>query len=133
MNRSYRRTFLTAAVLALFGAGCSGSDIPLIAVQVAPLCVEVPSGGSQQFDAQIFVDSVDQGIDNAAVTWSVFGGDVNGTITGTGLYTAPDTVPPPATQVTVIATSIEDTQKAGQATAVLSGTCPVVPPPTVQF
>ncbi|HKX11690.1 MAG TPA: hypothetical protein VJP40_00965 [bacterium] len=133
MIRSYRRTFLTAAVLALFGAGCSGSDIPKIAVQVAPLCVVVPPGTSQQFDATIFVDSVDQGIDNAAVTWSVFGGDVNGSITGTGLYTAPNTVPPPAVQVTIIATSIEDTQKVGNATAILSGECPVVPPPTLQF
>ncbi len=133
MIGSYRRTFLTAAILALFGAGCSGSDIPLIGVQVEPLCIEVPSGASQQFDARIFVDSVDQGIDNAAVTWSVFGGDVNGSITGGGLYTAPNTVPPPAVQVTIIATSNEDTQKVGNATAVLSGACPVVPPPTLQF
>ncbi|HKY64495.1 MAG TPA: hypothetical protein VJR29_13895 [bacterium] len=133
MIRSYRRTFLTAAFLALFGAACGGSDIPKIAVQVEPLCAPVPPGASQQFNARIFVDSVDQGINNAAVTWSVLGGDVNGVVTADGLYTAPNTVPPPAAQVTIIATSNEDVQKEGQATAVLTGECPVVPPPTLEF
>jgi len=131
--RNYRRTFLTAAFLALFGAACSGSDIPKIAVEVEPICAQVPPGASQQFDARIFVDNVDQGIDNGAVVWTVLGGDVNGVVSAGGLYTAPNTVPPPAVQVTIIATSIEDNQKQGQATAVLSGSCPEVPPPTVQF
>ncbi|HEX5034162.1 MAG TPA: hypothetical protein VFW62_06750, partial [bacterium] len=65
--------------------------------------------------------------------WSVLGGDVNGVVTADGLYTAPNTVPPPAAQVTIIATSNEDNQKEGQATAVLTGECPVVPPPTLEF
>ena len=133
MIRSYRRTLILAAVLALFGVACGGSDIPKIAVEVEPLCAVVPPGSSQQFDARIFVDGVDQGINNAAVTWTVLGGDVNGVVTAGGLYTAPNTVPPPAVQVAIIATSNEDNQKQGQATAVLSGECPVVPPPTLQF
>lgn len=133
MIRSYRRFFLTAAFLAFFGTACSGSDIPLVAVEVEPLCAAVAPGGSQQFDARIFIDSVDQGINNTAVTWSVLGGDVNGVISADGLYTAPDTVPPPAVSVVVIATSIEDNQKADQGTVVLSGACPAVPPVTLQY
>jgi hypothetical protein len=131
--RSYRRTILTAAFLALFGVACSGSDIPKLGVGVEPRCVEVPPGTSTQFNARIFVDGVDQGLDNSAVSWSVLGGDVNGVVSSDGIYTAPDTQPPPAVQVAIIATSNEDSQKQDQATAVLSGTCPAVPPPTVQF
>jgi hypothetical protein len=41
---------------------------------------------------------------NQSVTWAVTGGDANGTIDGTGLYTAPAAVPNPVT-VTVTATS----------------------------
>ncbi|MCC7343626.1 MAG: hypothetical protein IT573_01730 [Deltaproteobacteria bacterium] len=119
---------------ALFGAAaCSGSDFAKIGIQVDPLCAAVAPGTTQQFNARIFIDDVDQGIDNAAVNWSVLGGDVNGVVDANGLYTAPDTNPPPAVQVTVVATSKEDDQKEGQATAVLSGACPVVPPPTQSF
>jgi len=125
-------SFLVAATLGI--GACGNSNIPKIGIQVAPLCIEVAPGGTQQFNATIFVDQVSQGVDNSVVTWSVLGGDVNGTIsnaTGTqGLYTAPNTNPPPAVQVTIIATSNEDNQKQGQATAQLSGTCPAVPPVT---
>jgi hypothetical protein len=40
---------------------------------------------------------------NQTVTWAVTGGSANGTVDGTGLYTAPAVVPNPAT-VTVTAT-----------------------------
>ena len=127
-----RFSFLT--LLAVFGfAACSGSNLAKIGVVVDPLCAAVTPGGTQQFNARIFVDDVDQGIDNSAVNWTVLGGDVNGIVDANGLYTAPDTNPPPAVEVTVIATSKEDDQKEGQATAVLSGACPVVPPPTQSF
>jgi hypothetical protein len=116
------------AALAICGA-CSADDIPLIAVQVEPLCVELAPGGTQQFNARIFVNCVDQGINNAAVNWSVFGGNVNGTVDANGFYTAPTTNPPILDQVAVIATSIEDNQKQGQATVMLAGACPVVPIP----
>lgn len=97
--------------------------VPLIAVQVAPLCVDdFQPGQQQQFNACIFVDGVRQpGFENDAVTWSVLGGDVNGVITQAGLYTAPNTQPPPAAEITIIATSIEDDQKQGQATVVFVG------------
>jgi hypothetical protein len=120
--------FLAVLIPFIF-ASCGSDNIPLIAVVVNPLCVELAGGGTQQFNATVFINSVDQGVDNSAVTWSVVGGDVNGTVSDTGLYQAPNTIPPPANQVAVMATSKQDDQKAGQATVVLSGTCPAVPPP----
>jgi hypothetical protein len=52
----------------------------------------------QQFAATV------NGSSNQSVTWTVIGGSVNGSIDATGLYTAPATVPNPAT-VTIMATS----------------------------
>jgi len=130
---SWLRPGLLSLAVALFASSCTGSNVSLIAVQVSPLCVTLSPGGTQQFNANIFVDDVDQGVDNAAVTWSVLGGDVNGVVSSAGLYTAPDTAPPPAAQVVVIATSNEDVQKQGRATVVLTGSCPDVPPPTQAF
>lgn len=122
------------SLLAVFGvAACGGSNVARIGIQVEPLCAAVAPGASQPFQARIFVDNVDQGIDNSAVNWTVVGGDVNGVVDANGNYTAPDTIPPPAVEVSIIATSKEDDQKEGQATAVLSGACPVVPPPTQSF
>ncbi|HYW36968.1 MAG TPA: hypothetical protein VE957_02555 [Terriglobales bacterium] len=58
-----------------------------------------PAGVTQrQFSATV-ANSTDQ-----SVTWAVTGGSANGTVNGTGLYTAPAVVPNPAT-VTVTATS----------------------------
>jgi hypothetical protein len=102
--------------------------LPLIAVQVEPLCVELAPGETQQFNARLFIDSVDQGLQNSEVTWSVVGGDVNGVVNndpGTeGFYQAPNTIPPPAAEVQVVATSNEDDQKSGLATVVFTGQCP---------
>lgn len=106
---------------------CAGTPIPLIAIQLNPLCVQDVQPSAQiQFNACVFIDGVRQaGFENSAVTWSVLGGDVNGTVTQNGLYTAPSTTPPPAGQVAVIATSKEDDQKQGQATVVFvdQGSC----------
>ena len=51
---------------------------------------------------------------NESVTWSVVGGDANGTIDANGLYTAPAAVPNPSL-VTVTATAHADTTKSGTA------------------
>ena len=108
-------------LLALWKFGCASSEA-LIAIEVNPLCVVLQPGESRQFDATIFVDSVDQGVNNSAVTWSVLGGDVNGVVSQSGFYSSPDTVPPPAAQVNIIATSNDDVQKQGQATVILMST-----------
>jgi hypothetical protein len=52
----------------------------------------------QQFAATVNAST------NQSVTWTVSGGSINGSIDATGLYTAPATVPNPAT-VTIMATS----------------------------
>jgi uncharacterized repeat protein (TIGR03803 family) len=71
-------------------------------VSISPSTAQVPGGGKQQFTATVL------GPSNHAATWSVNGvGGGNstvGTISAAGLYTAPTTVPNPAT-VTVTATS----------------------------
>lgn len=126
---------LFLAMLPLYSS-CAGAPIPLIAVELNPLCVQdFQPGQQQQFNACIFIDNIKQpGFENNSVTWSVLGGDVNGTITQDGLYTAPNTTPPPAPQITVIATSIEDDQKQGQATVIFAGegTCDTTVTPECQ-
>ena len=88
--------------ISLTAVSCANSNIPKIAIQVEPLCVAFAPGGTQQFNARIFVDDIDQGIDNNAVVWSVLGGDVNGVVSndpGTaGFYSSPNTNPPPLPQ-----------------------------------
>jgi hypothetical protein len=92
-----------------------------IGVQVEPQAVTLQVLGMQQFFVNV------AGTTNAAVTWSVVGGSANGTITASGFYTAPATVPSPA-QVTVKAISQVDTTQSGTATVTV---IPVLPSITV--
>lgn len=84
-----------------------------VSVSVTPSPVTVPIRTTQQFTATV------NGTSNKLVTWSVSGagcsGDDCGQINSSGLYTAPDSVPNPAT-VTVKATSSADPTKSGTAT-----------------
>jgi hypothetical protein len=103
-----------AAVLLL--AGCkSGTAGKVVSVSVSPTDVNVVVGTTQQMTATVVQTF------NTAVTWSVAGGSANGTISSTGLYTAPATVPAPA-QVTITATSQKDTSKSGIATLTITTT-----------
>src|SRR5438270_8931732 len=72
----------------------------------------VAAGGTQQFTAMV------QNTSNTAVTWQVngmTGGNATvGTISSSGLYTAPGVVPNPAT-VTVTAVSQADATKSASA------------------
>lgn len=128
MKASFNRCRQALVVfVALLGfltvASCAGDGTSLIAIELRFLCVDnFNPGGTEQFNACIFIDGVRQpGFDNSAVTWSVLGGDVNGSITQDGFYTAPNTDPPPTSVVTIIATSIEDTQKQGEASIIFVG------------
>jgi hypothetical protein len=97
-------------------AGCkSGTAGRVISVSVAPSGVNLVVGTTQQMTAVVTQTF------NTAVTWSVAGGSANGTISSTGLYTAPATVPAPA-QVTVTATSQKDSTKSGSATLTITTT-----------
>lgn len=123
---SFRKIKLSLLFILLPLAGvfsCAGTPPPLIAILLSPQCVDnFNPGQTQQFNACVFIDGERQpGFENNSVTWSVLGGDVNGTITQDGFYTAPNTNPPPAAQVVILATSNEDEQKQGQAMVVFAG------------
>src|SRR6266481_5312674 len=99
------------SILELFG--CTGvtttqTPIPVI-VTISPTSATVAAGGTQQFTATV------QNTSNTAVTWQVngvMGGNATvGTISSSGLYTAPAS---PAT-VTVTAVSQADTTKSALA------------------
>ncbi len=86
----------------------SGSEI---VVSVSPTSADLRTNGTQQFNATV------SGTSNTAVTWSVdgtAGGNLStGTITTSGLYTAPSSAAAPSHIVT--ATSVADTSKSGNA------------------
>ena len=90
---------------------------PLIEVIIAPTQATVPVNDTQQFSATV------TGTENTDVTWSVNdipGGNTTfGTISGTGLYTAPASVPSP-NAVTVKATSVADPTKSDTATVTIT-------------
>src|SRR6202007_121781 len=86
--------------------------VPVVSVTISPTSATVATGGTQQFTATV------QNASNAAVTWQVngvAGGNATvGTISSSGLYTAPAAVPSPAT-VTVTAVSQPDPTKSASA------------------
>jgi len=86
--------------------------VPVV-VTVSPSNVQLLPGQQQQFKATV------TGTNNTAVNWSISGagctGAACGTISGSGLYTAPGTVPTPP-NVTVTAVSVADPTKSGTAT-----------------
>src|SRR6266478_1446648 len=98
------------------GKGSSGPPPVVITVSVSPASVNLTPGQTQQFTATV------TGTTNMAVNWQVngvAGGNATvGTITTGGLYTAPSTVPNPAT-VTVTAVSQADTTKSGPASVTI--------------
>lgn len=87
-----------------------------ITVAVTPASASVAPGETQQFTALV------TGALDGTVTWSVSGagcsGAACGTVSATGLYTAPAVAPAPNT-VTVRATSVEDPARSGSATVTI--------------
>ena len=87
-----------------------------IAVSVSPTSASLATNATQQFTASV------TGTANTAVTWQVNnvtgGNSTTGTITNTGLYTAPAAVP--ASSVTVRAVSQADATKSGNATVTIT-------------
>ena len=93
----------------LLVAGCkTGTAGKVVGVTVDPTGVNVVIGKTVQFNATV-TDTF-----NTAVRWTVAGGSANGTISSTGLYAAPATVPV-SPFVTIVATSQKDTTKSGTA------------------
>lgn len=134
-----RKHILTLALFAVVitligcgggGGGGNGGEKQDITVSLSPKTISVPGDAEQQFTATILNPN------NRGVTWTLSGsgctGAACGTLGNTGgnnnqgwtvTYTAPLTVPNPAT-VTVTATSIDDTTKSDTATIAI--TAPVV-------
>jgi hypothetical protein len=111
MKRAYLLLSLATVVIL---AGCkSGTAGRVVSVSVFPTGVDTVVGTTQQMTATVLQTF------NTAVTWSVAGGSANGTISSTGLYTAPATVPAPA-QVTITAISQRDPTKSGSATLTIT-------------
>ena len=107
-------------------AGCAGvkagsSSTQQISIQLNQTTATLAPGGTQQFTATV------SGSDNTAVTWTVDkvagGNSTVGTITSTGLYTAPQSS---GTHV-VTATAVVDTTKSASATVTVKGTLAISP------
>ena len=90
---------------------------PDVQVSVSPTAATVALGQSQQFTATV------TGTTNTGVTWSVVEGASRGTVSASGLYTAPASLPSPAT-ATVRATSVADPTKSASATVTITDPTP---------
>ena len=111
----------TSAASSSKSASATVTIVPAVAVSISPATAQVVRGNSRQFSATV------TGASNTGVAWSVTGsgcsGSACGTISSSGLYTAPSTIPSPA-QVSVTATSNADSTKS--ATAAVTIILPVV-------
>jgi hypothetical protein len=115
MSSTSSKLYLFFCVFALFGlAGCGSSSNPnqstAISVTLNQASVNVAAGATTQFTATV------TGSTNTSVTWSVDGvsggNSTTGTISSSGLYTAPSA----AGSHTVVATSMADTSASAKAT-----------------
>jgi len=94
--------------------GTRSSGNTSISVTVSPTSATLSPGGTQLYTATV------TGATDPSVTWSVSNASGSnatlGTISSSGLYTAPAVAPNPSS-VTITATSVQDTTKAGTAKA----------------
>ena len=116
------------------GLGAIRSDVVMLAVTAAvpppPVTVRVtPASGSVGLGGQLAFAASVSGSSNTAVTWAVngvAGGNTSmGTISSSGLYSAPAALPSPAT-VTVRATALANATASASATVTVTSTA--VPP-----
>lgn len=103
-------SFVLIAPLLAGIASCGGGNPP-----PPPVTVTVSAAESQVVvNSTAFFSATVNHSTNQSVTWSVNGGATNGTITPSGIYTAPAQVPTPA-QVTITATSQASSSASGTA------------------
>lgn len=105
--------------------GGSGSPPAMVAISISPTSATVAAGGTQQFQATV------TGSSDSGVQWQVnkiVGGNSQyGTISTSGLYTAPTS--DVALQVTVTAVATADTSKTASAAVTVNAAPPPPPPP----
>ena len=107
---------LSAVLLAVPMLHAAGS------ITVTPAGESTPLGGQRQYTAAV------SGLANTGVTWSLVGNGTGsfGSISSTGLYTAPGTMPPNGATYTITATSMMDSTVKGSAAGQLK-----LPAPTL--
>jgi hypothetical protein len=93
---------LSGCLIACGGGGSTTPPPPVISVSVSPQSANVFTGGTQQFTATV------SGSTNTQVNWTVSPSNGAGSISTTGLYTAPSSVVSP---VSVSAVSLADSTK----------------------
>lgn len=116
---SLKSMAVSGLLFLLLSCGRGGADNPndLISVSVTPTMAPVCAGTQGIFVATV---SGDHGL---GVTWKVLEGDAGGTITNSGLYTAPATLG----QYHLVAASVENPGKTAQAIAT------VIPAPQIDL
>jgi Malectin domain/Chitobiase/beta-hexosaminidase C-terminal domain len=126
IDKTFSATTSTGAITIQFTSGSADlpkisaieiSSVPGVSVQVSPTTVGLYASQQQQFTSSVTGNS------NTAVNWSYT--PQSGTLTASGLYTAPASVPTAQT-VSVTATSQADSTKSATATVNLL-------PPTPSF
>ena len=109
------------------GAAMVTITAPSVAVSVSPTSATIRTGATQQFTATV------TGTSNTTVNWSVdgaAGGNTTvGTISASGLYTAPAAAPSPNT-VTIAATTVADPSESDSATVTITALVTVSVSPT---
>jgi chitodextrinase len=124
--------FVFPSIFVFFLQGCASNSVkqfpPAVTISIVPTAASVVTTKTQQFTAAV------TNATNTAVTWQangVTGGNsTHGTISASGLYTAPSGVPNPAT-VTISAILQADPTKSASATVAISSapdtTAPTAP------
>src|SRR5437879_257667 len=121
--RPVPRFFILPLIFVFFLQGCASNSVsvkqdpPAATISISPTAASVVTTKTQPFTATV------TNATNTAVMWQVngvTGGDsTHGTISTSGLYTAPSAVPNPAT-VAVTAISQADTTKSASATVAIT-------------
>jgi hypothetical protein len=108
------RKTLTVLLVATVASSCGGSpaqpDPAQVAVSLSPASAQVAPAAIVPFTATVTGSAV------TAVVWSVQGGSPNGTVDGSGVYTAPSS----AGQYVVVATSVADGRVQASATVTVT-------------
>lgn len=112
VSQACRFALVVLVTICMGSCGSKGSAHSSVAVNVSPATATVQLGGQARFTASVF------GTTNTAVTWQVNGkkggNSILGTITSTGVYTAPASVPTSAVKVEAV--SSENSRVSGSAT-----------------